>query len=91
MCMISGLTLALSDSEDESEDEDISDADRFKALQEATFRQRAEGGQDDSSDDEDDDESEQGEVICPPIPSCSKHPPNFHVAPGHFESSSIHS
>lgn len=56
------MTLALSDSEDEGEDEDISDADRFKALQEATFRQRAEGGQDDSSDDEDEDESDQGEV-----------------------------
>lgn len=52
--------MALSDSEDENDDEDISDADRFKALQEATFRQRAEGDQDDSSDDED--ESDQGEV-----------------------------
>lgn len=89
--MNSGLTLALSDSEDESEGEDISDADRFKALQEATFRQRAEGGQDDSSDDEEDDESEQGEVTRPLIISFSKHSPNVHVARGHFESSSIHS
>ncbi|KAF9933347.1 hypothetical protein FBU30_005751 [Linnemannia zychae] len=62
----SGLTLALSDSEDdESEDENISDADRFKALQEATFRQKAE---DDSSDDEDDSDSEQGEVPLPHFP-----------------------
>ena len=53
--------MALSDSEDDSEDEDISMADRFKALQEATFRQKIDGVQDDSSDDEDD-ESEQGEV-----------------------------
>ncbi|KAF8943791.1 hypothetical protein BGZ47_005051 [Haplosporangium gracile] len=64
----SGLTLALSDSEDESEDEEISDANRFKALQEATFHQRAEAGQDDSSDDEDDDESEQGEAPLPYFP-----------------------
>ncbi|KAG0297847.1 hypothetical protein BGZ96_004498 [Linnemannia gamsii] len=62
----SGLTLALSDSEDEGDDEDISDADRFKALQEATFRQRAEGEQDDSSDDED--ESDQGEAPLPYFP-----------------------
>lgn len=89
--MISGLTLALSDSEDENEDQSISDADRFKALQEATFRQRAEGGQGDSSDDEDDDESEQGEVIYPLMPSCSKHSPNVHIVLEHFESSSIHS
>ncbi|KAF9088938.1 hypothetical protein BGX23_007008 [Mortierella sp. AD031] len=58
----SGITLALSDSEDD--DEDIGDSDRFKALQESTFRQRAE---DDSSDDEDD-ESEQGEAPLPYFP-----------------------
>ncbi|KAG0255877.1 hypothetical protein BGZ95_005647, partial [Linnemannia exigua] len=69
----SGLTLALSDSENDSEDEDISDADRFKALQEATFRQRAEAGDEDSSDDEDeDDESEQGEVPLPHFPGLER-------------------
>ncbi|KAK3822139.1 MAG: D123-domain-containing protein [Linnemannia gamsii] len=69
----SGLTLALSDSEDDSEDEDISNADRFKALQEATFRQRAKAGEDDSSDDEDeDDESEQGEAPLPHFPGLER-------------------
>ncbi|KAF9132522.1 hypothetical protein BGW39_011874 [Mortierella sp. 14UC] len=68
----SGLTLALSDSEDDSDDEDISDADRFKALQEATFRQRAKAGEDDSSDDDEDDESEQGETPLPHFPGLER-------------------
>lgn len=46
--------MALSDSDSESEDEgeQISDMDRFKALQENSFRQGNVDSDDDSSDDE---------------------------------------
>ncbi|KAF9942273.1 hypothetical protein BGZ67_002290 [Mortierella alpina] len=50
----SGITMALSDSESEEEDDPISDMDRIKALQEATTRHALD---DDSSDDDDDDDN----------------------------------
>jgi hypothetical protein len=48
--------MALSDSDSDSEDEgeQISDMDRFKALQESSFRQANQDSDDDSSDDEKD-------------------------------------
>ena len=49
----SGITTALSDSEDDDEDEEnrLSDMDRLKKLQEETYRQ-AQGNDSESSDDE---------------------------------------
>ncbi|KAG0249165.1 hypothetical protein BG011_009548 [Mortierella polycephala] len=52
----SGVTMALSDSEDE--DDQVSDMDRLKALQEKTFSQ-AKGSVDDSSDEDDEDEDQE--------------------------------
>ncbi|KAF9963549.1 hypothetical protein BGZ70_007338 [Mortierella alpina] len=70
----SGITMALSDSESESDGEDdaISDMDRIKALQEATSRHAP---NDDSSDDDDDnneDEETEEETSLPYFPSLEK-------------------
>ncbi|KAF9181218.1 hypothetical protein BGZ51_005578 [Haplosporangium sp. Z 767] len=54
----SGITMALSDSDSEGEDDQVSDMDRLKALQEETFRQAKESVDDSSDDDEEDEDQE---------------------------------
>lgn len=53
----SGISLALSDDDDDSDDDDqISDMEKFKALQEASHRQAHESDSESDSEDQDEDE-----------------------------------
>ncbi|KAF8978527.1 hypothetical protein BGZ52_005924 [Haplosporangium bisporale] len=53
----SGISLALSDDDDSDDDDQISDMEKFKALQEATHRQAQESDSDSDADEDEDEEA----------------------------------